>query len=1103
VRLFTDPCSRFNHWVKKMMDQFMVRGSQCPMQWLLDLRTYGLKIHYNTTKPGHVAWNGHDELLYQGQQFTMRQFRGMVHLLIREARRTLISDLLHCGEGRTDVPEVPWPSMRDNATNEAVGWSFLQDQRTQWPVKGERWLLDRIQQEGAFQRQFLQEDGQGFRGPPVEAYLQQVASFLEKLLAGVQFTWGQPARAPELLSIRYLNTAVGGQRNVFIENGMVVLVTRYHKGYQIQGDVKIIHRYLPREVGELLVWYLWLVRPFQQQLESYVYGRKDIPAHVWARDHRERPWTSERLRRIMQRESRIGLGGAEFNIASYRQIAIGISRRFMRPTATFVQDEEEAATQEAMEDYDEATAIARIADEQAGHTHHTAGMVYGREITERPGAVVDRRQRFRASSVEWHCFLGFESREGDNQTGQKRQRAPFEEEALDARTERWTRLRDIDAEAQLKRMMGPHSEFREGQKEVIIAIARGQSPIVSVMPTGAGKSLAFMMPAYAEPGGTTIVVVPLIALRSDLQRRCQQLGISCVEWDPRQSADGASIVLVTPESAISESFMTFINRKRLSHELDRIVIDECHTALSDRTNFRLATGQLGELVKAQAQMVLLTATMPPTEEARLCRNMYFEPGLVHWFRCRTTRTNVAYQVTFIEGTAGRATEQTAVKWIRQRIPRHEAGKVIVYANTVPLVRGIAKALGCGAYYSRAVDKAGMIDSFRQGTTSVIAATSALGMGIDIPDIRYVIHIGRPRTLLDYAQESGRAGRDGKPSDAILLLDGRGGWGDPSRADSSEAQRALVNDYIRGSSEGVTCRRFVLDRYLDGCQRTRCEDDEAWCDWCHSTRAQAEGAGAGAGAGAEAIDADTMELEMGSEGSEESRREEEPLHAPRNPPLAEFEQQRRVQQIPSQRLAQQREAELRELVSIQQQLAKWAGQCQLCANLQRPYSQSQESLLRPRPRPDHDIMECPLVRSKLEAALRWEKEVSARVRKLGYEPYAACFACHAPQSICENWEPDGRGAYQHTGRGCQYRNHVPRILAGLLHGPIRSEIWAAWRDRLRRSEHGAVNVDDRDQLVQHLRRRFGPRGEERSGLAIEMNWASTWMEQQIMLQRGSN
>ena len=1105
------------YWVGRMTDQFMVRGSQGPMQWLLDLRTYGMKIHYNTTQPGHITWHGLDELLYQDMQFTMRQFRGMVHRVVHEARRILTEELLCCVE--TTVPAIPWATMRDNPTNESSRWNFLQDARTRWPVNGQRWMLDRIQQEPTLRRRFMQEDGDGFRRPRVDAYLSRVVEFQEKLLASIQFTWGQPARAPELLSIRHENSMIGGARNMFIEDGMVVLVARYHKGYQMTGDVKIIHRYLPREVGELLVWYLWLVQPFQRELDAYIYRRSDIPAHIWTRDHRGRKWTPERLRHIMQRESAIALNGHELTIAAYREIAIGISRRYMRPTSGFVRDEDEAAAQEAMEDADEAQALAMIADEQAGHTPHVAGMVYAREITERSGAVADRRQQFRTSSVEWHRFLGFASAmdpKQDETTSRKRKRAPFEEEAESGRMERWMRLRRMNAEAELKRMMDPDTTFRGQQKEVVMAIAQGASPIVSVMPTGAGKSLLFMLPAYVEPRGTTIVVVPLISLRGDIQRRCQALGISCIEWESRRPADGASIVLVTPESAVSQTFMTFINRKRWSHELDRIVIDECHIVLNDRYNFRKEMGQLGELVKGKTQMVLLTATLPRDEEAELCRRMYFEPSQVRWFRSRTARTNVAYRVVQMEGASRgarqhprRGTQERVVAWIQRQIPRIGSGKMVIYASSVPLVKRLAQELGCDAYHSKAIDKAGMLEAFRHGVQPVIVATSALGMGIDIPDIRCVIHVGRTRTLLDYAQESGRAGRDGQRSEAIMILDGSAQhWGDPPDEDSSEKARGLVQEYIDGPSEGVRCRRAVLDRYLDGeidgYQRGQCEEREEACDWCcpcdssdSSEGEVEEGEEVPGGA-----DPDSDGPEPIAHAPDEIIRtpEIEPVRIPAIPPnpaleeayrsqaTREFQQQRRDQSAPSDRLGRQREDEQWELESIRQQLAEWVGRCRVCAMIGLPDV-------------EHSMMRCPQEAS--QRARIWAGEIMEQVKtwrrengRPGYENYAACFGCHAPQCICDRWAGDGNGGYRRTARACQYDRVVISILAQLIHGPIGAAIRQAWQRRLAQWPDGAVDIDNRTQLVRHFQRRFGRRGAERSGLAMEMHWVSQWVAREM-------
>jgi hypothetical protein len=104
----------------------------------------------------------------------------------------------------------------------------------------------------------------------VKRYIGRIVEFWKKLAVLIHIAGGQLARRPEILSIRHSNTIKGGHRNIFIKDSIVVFVTQYYKRYNVSSDVKIIHQYLPREVGKLVVWYLWLVLPFQQQLEALV-----------------------------------------------------------------------------------------------------------------------------------------------------------------------------------------------------------------------------------------------------------------------------------------------------------------------------------------------------------------------------------------------------------------------------------------------------------------------------------------------------------------------------------------------------------------------------------------------------------------------------------------------------------------------------------------------------------------------------------------------------------------------------------------------------------------------------------------------------------------
>lgn len=113
-----------------------------------------------------------------------------------------------------------------------------------------------------------------------------------------------------------------------------------------------------------------------------------------------------------------------------------------------------------------------------------------------------------------------------------------------------------------------------------------RSPIVAIQASSAGKSLLFMLPAAMSPQGIRIVVVPSVSLRDNMADRCRKLGIRCAIWHPHQPADGAQIILVTPEGTTSEAFQYFINRQRALGVLDGIVVDEAHVIMESVKGWR-------------------------------------------------------------------------------------------------------------------------------------------------------------------------------------------------------------------------------------------------------------------------------------------------------------------------------------------------------------------------------------------------------------------------------------------------------------------------------------------------------------------------------------
>ncbi|KAI9034735.1 uncharacterized protein KD926_006348, partial [Aspergillus affinis] len=427
----------FQDQLARMVGRFMVRGSHGPMQTLLDWRTYGLRIHYNCSTPGYVTWQRTDELLYQQLRFTMGDFRGFVHGLVG-VTRGLLDQLLFSSADQL-APAIPWGRLYDNPIEGKAGWSFLQDSRTVWPVEGKRWLIDRVRAEPALQAQFIRTHR--CHPPKIRAYFQQVVKFKEQLAILIYISGGQLARAPELLSIQHVNTETNVRRNIYIDDGLVTLVTAYHKGFHVSNDVKIIYRYLPREVGELIIYYLWLVQPFVEQLDTWLEKQSPAPrdplsqhqrALLWEPDPgTRRMWSSDRFRDVLKRETERRLGQA-IHAAAYRNIAIGISRQFLRAGSQFLQSQndqresERAATDPDNETaMDEAQWLGHIADLQAAHSSHVAGMIYGRELMEQAGITAYRQEIFRLSSTDWHRFLGFASAQFEPPSAlEKRKRAP-------------------------------------------------------------------------------------------------------------------------------------------------------------------------------------------------------------------------------------------------------------------------------------------------------------------------------------------------------------------------------------------------------------------------------------------------------------------------------------------------------------------------------------------------------------------------------------------------------------------------------------------------------------------------------------------------------
>jgi superfamily II DNA helicase RecQ len=882
--------SSYYHLISRMVRKFMVMSpgdrDPTPMQWIFRARSYGFKIRYTTTAEGCIQWVG-DTILYQQIRFNMAEVRTMIHGVVSEARAVLYQELMMVdvdSQGQVDAAQVPginWDTMADNPSENRVGWSFLDDERSRFEVDGQWWLYERMFTEQRVRERFIDtatdaatEEGRcRIHKDVADQYQRSIDRFRELLLLGFHLCGGQPGRAPEILGMRWKNTSQGGTRNIFIEDGLVAFVTGYHKGYRNSGNVKIIHRYLPREIGELLVYYLWLVLPFHERVQYEAHQRRCNSAFIWGdskkveyrqwtgpRYRKEKAsadggpgWTSERMRKAMQAASMRWIG-VKINISAWRNIAIAMSRRFCRETPF----ETDAGRADDVEPPGPESPDDSPHDLQSGHTTHIAGMIYARELVENRDAVVGRRQKFREVSEGWHRFLNLASSHEDPSptAPQKRQRPA--EDMQDAQIARWKRLRTVDIDAELRDIVGERATFRGKQREALTAIMSNRSPVLVVMGTGAGKSLLFQLPARSQKTGTTVVVVPLKTLERSLHARCRPAGISSIMWDSERADRMAQIVFVQPESAVGARFNQYLNRLEGLGQLDRIVIDECHTVLQSRPDFRPKMREAGAVLKGRGkQMIFLTATLAPASEAEFFEIMRMEA--VAPIRGPTTRTNIRYSVW----EYGAETEQGEAvgALIEQKLEAYPApAKIIIYSNSIDTIKELGAALGYPMYYADVgseKEKAQIQQRWENSTERVAICSNAFGLGIDQPDVRLVVHVGPIFDMENYGQESGRAGRDGEPSEAVIVV----GEGTQQALQQQEDRRrreparraAIITDDDRARVKrlkverfisGASCRRVHLDHELDGrADRVRCEDGEVACDVCEADAREAAHAAA--------------------------------------------------------------------------------------------------------------------------------------------------------------------------------------------------------------------------------------------------------------------
>ncbi|GAA4009784.1 DNA helicase RecQ [Sphingomonas swuensis] len=391
----------------------------------------------------------------------------------------------------------------------------------------------------------------------------------------------------------------------------------------------------------------------------------------------------------------------------------------------------------------------------------------------------------------------------------------------------------------LKQVFG-FDHFRGVQEEVVERVLAGR-PTLAIMPTGAGKSLCYQLPALALEG-TALVISPLIALMHDQIRSAEALGIRAASLTSADDRDTVvrrflggelDLLYVAPERATTDGFRRLADRVPLS----LVAIDEAH-CVSEwghdfRPDYRLLTRLLDD--HRELPRLALTATADPRTRADILVQLGIpEDGLIV---SGFDRPNIRYHILPREQTGRQVLGLLAER----------PGPAIVYAPSRKEAESLAAQIAASGrpalpYHAglepqvRAANQAAFVGSEEM----VMAATIAFGMGIDKPDVRTVIHAGAPKSIEAYYQETGRAGRDGDPAEAHLLWSAadfalaRQRIEREMPADRQADERARLQS-LAGLVEATGCRRAILLRHFGEDPAPQCGN----CDNCLNPPATVE------------------------------------------------------------------------------------------------------------------------------------------------------------------------------------------------------------------------------------------------------------------------
>jgi superfamily II DNA or RNA helicase len=679
-------------------------------------------------------------------------------------------------------------------------------------------------------------------------WLDKCLMYLELLLVELQLNWGGPARFAEIPSLRITN-GQDERRNIYFHDGWLMFLFRYNKTRSMQGKDRNIPRYPPPIIQKQFIYYMTLVRPtISYFLEVFqLPGRKQIKEFLFV-DHKIGLWNESQVRRKWS-HIMAGVGLGNLNPRIYRQIA----QLIMDKRVKFkwqLPDEDDAL------------------DESFGHS--TTEAVIGYAVEANGGDLVrkDDLAHFRIGSFKWFCEtipnktvrgrLSKRAREEDSNDEMEiddvvteNAVAPrcLQSNVVNVLIPRSINTAEILARNQLtsvlpivnpdvkisaKALMAlrsllnlPTAGFKSiYQAKAVQLYLNRRSDLFVILPTGGGKSLVFELAPLLEPEGTTVLIIPFVALMTEMRGRIKKIvaGFRAEQWVQNRDplANLPHLLLVSVEEAVSQQFQSFLLNASTNSQIYRFVIDEFHVLLT-QADFRPKMNRVVNTVRLleNVPVVCLSATIPLSYIDRIRIQLASINTTV--IRAPTDRPNLKYEVHRLTSSAIEDLDWEMGRRLRDawRLTLDkDKSRLIIYCHTAAACEAFSEFLNkhseelelSAAVYHSKMERHAKENSYsrwKRGNVKVLVGTGAIGAGLDYPHVRGVWHRGYAGSLIDYIQEVGRAGRDGMEAICVLL------YSSTVETKCREFMLAEHMDGMKAYVEEALCLRAHLTNFIDG------------------------------------------------------------------------------------------------------------------------------------------------------------------------------------------------------------------------------------------------------------------------------------------------